>query len=110
MARFSINYCENDTVNYYATLTYYQGENKTDTLINHRPKKLYLEQMQKREEITLMEVEEQAGEIHIQQKMKQKSKNKKMKNSTILVEKLPLMEWHWKMNFPQNYCILTTIR
>lgn len=54
MARFSINYCENDTVNYYATLTYYQGEReiKTDTLINQCPKKIVPEQMQKREEIT----------------------------------------------------------
>jgi len=35
MARFSINYCEKDTVNYLALLTYYQErEMKTDTLIN----------------------------------------------------------------------------
>lgn len=45
LARFSINYCENDTINYYASITYYNNESelKTDTIINKcaiQPKKM----------------------------------------------------------------------
>lgn len=42
IATFGINFCENDTVNYYVAIRYYQ-ENKTDTLINkcvEQPKKI----------------------------------------------------------------------
>ncbi len=40
LARFNVNYCENDTVNYYASITYYNNESeiKTDTIINKCPK------------------------------------------------------------------------
>ncbi len=41
IATFSIDFCENDTVNYYAKMTYhhrYYRRFKTDTLINHCPK------------------------------------------------------------------------
>ncbi|WP_153937000.1 hypothetical protein [Riemerella anatipestifer] len=37
LSRFSIHYCENDTVNYYAKITYYDNEReiKTDTIVNN---------------------------------------------------------------------------
>lgn len=36
LASFRINYCKNDTINYYASITYYNKEReiKTDTIIN----------------------------------------------------------------------------
>lgn len=40
IAEFSVNYCKNDTTDYYATMNYYRNDYKykTDTMINNCPK------------------------------------------------------------------------